>query len=376
MDERGHRSYGRGYAWALVGVFTALSVVLNAAHAVLGMMAQPVVERVLAVIVAIVAPVSLLLATELVVRLIRDWRRRRRWVTWLRGICTVVTVGIGVIAFAMSAVALTRMAALMGVTPGLAWGLTAVVDAMIVIATLAVVVAEAEMALDRAEGVADQPVTQPADMGDQVGDRPVGDPADRPLTHPAPVGDRPLPDVAVDGGGSPTGPVEDHPIVHPIPTPGGGVVEVASSQLTGMGTADHPPTPTHGDGVGITHPSVVVDGGGSSTTDVDDRPVPHPSAVVDHPVGEVVDHPVTHPVDVDDRPPATVGDLAAVVAESTRTTKPVEVVAAVLDRAATGESQRAIAEAVGVDRTVVRKWIRTADELGDGQTAHPHLASV
>lgn len=360
------RTYGRGYAWALVAVFTALSVVLNAAHAVLGMMAQPVVERVLAVIVAIVAPVSLLLATELVVRLIRDWRRRRRWVTWLRGICTVVTVGIGVIAFAMSAVALTRMAVLMGVTPGLAWGLTAVVDAMIVIATLAVVVAEAEMALDRAEGVADRPVTQPADAGDQVGDRPVGDPADRPLAHPAPVADRPPPEVVADGGGSSIHDVVAHP------------ADSASPLVAAMGLVDHPPvadpisgggSPTEpvADDVGD-HPA---DGGGW----VEDRPA---DEMGDHPPVAVVDRPVTHPVDVGDpvadHPPATT-DIAAAVAASTRTTKPVDVVVEVLDRAAAGESQRAIAADVGVDRTVVRKWIRTAEELGD-DPARPRLASV
>ena len=366
-------TYGRGYAWALVAVFTALSVILNAAHAVLGMMAQPVVERVLAVIVAVVAPVSLLLATELVVRLIRDWRRRRRWVTWLRGICTVVTVGIGVVALAMSAVALTRMAVLMGVTPGLAWGLTAVVDAMIVISTLAVVVAEAEMALDRAEGVADRPVTQPADAGDQVGDRPVGDPADQAVTHPAPVADRPLP-VVVVGGGSSIHDVVDHPVAHSE--------DSASPLVAAMGLADHPPV---GEAVDDS-----ISGGGSPTEsvadDVGDHPVDGGGWVGDRPVGEVEDHPpvavvdrpVTRPVDVDDpvadHPPATT-DIAAAVAASTRTTKSVEVVAAVLDRAASGESQRAIAEAVGVDRTVVRKWIRTADELGD-EPALPRLASV
>ena len=85
------RTYGRGYAWSLVATFTAVSVVLNAAHAVLGMTERPVVERVLSAIVAIVAPVSLLLATELVVKLIRDWRRRRRWVTALRGVCAATS---------------------------------------------------------------------------------------------------------------------------------------------------------------------------------------------------------------------------------------------------------------------------------------------
>lgn len=376
MDERGHRTYGRGYAWALVGIFTTLSVILNGAHAVLGMADRPLVERVLAVIVAVVAPVSLLLATELVVKLIRDWRRRRRWLTALRGVCAATTAGIGVIAFCMSAVALTRMAALMGVTPGLAWGLTAVVDAMIVIATLAVVVAEAEMALDRAEGVADQPVTQPADMGDQVGDRPVGDPADHPITHPAPVADRPPPEVVADGGGSSIHDVVDHPVAHPA--------DSASPPVAAMGLVDHPPVDE-----AVADPT---SGGGSSTESVADEVGDHPADgggwVGDRPVGEVedrppvavVDRPVTHPVDVDDpvvdRPPATVDDLAAAVAASTRTAKPVEVVAAVLARAAAGESQRSIADAVGVDRTVVRKWIRTADELGDGQTAHPHLASV
>lgn len=368
------RTYGRGYAWALVGIFTVLSVILNGAHAVLGMTAQPVVERVLAAIVAIVAPVSLLLATELVVKLIRDWRRRRRWVTALRGVCAATTAGIAMIAFATSAVALTRMAALMGVTPSLAWTLPAVVDAMIVIATLAVVVAEAEMALDRAEAVADHPIAHPADVGVQVGDRPVGDPVDHPITHPAPVADRPPATWVIDrvaDGGSPIDDVADHPITH--------WADSASPLVAAMGLVDHPPVDDPISGGGSPTESVADDVGDHQVGDPADQASTHPSPLGDRPAVTVADlvadHAVTHPTDVGDPPPATT-DIAAAVADATRTTKPVEVVVEVLDRAAAGESQRAIAEAVGVDRTVVRKWIRTADELSDDQTARPHLASV
>lgn len=149
-------TYGRGYSWSLVVAFTALSVALNGAHAVLGMAGRSAVEQALAAAVAVVAPVSLLLATHLVVGLIRDWSHRRRWVTRLRALCAATTSAIAGVAFATSFVALMDMAALMGVTAGLTWALPAVVDAMIVIATLAVVVAEAEIALDRA-GAGAQP---------------------------------------------------------------------------------------------------------------------------------------------------------------------------------------------------------------------------
>lgn len=145
------KTYQRGYGWSLVIGFTAASVVLNGAHAVLGMASHSGLEQSLSAAVAVVAPVSLLLATHLVVGLIRDWSHRRRWVTRLRALCATTTVGIGLIAFATSFVALMDMAELMGVAAGLTWALPAVVDAMIIIATLAVVVAEAEMALDRAE---------------------------------------------------------------------------------------------------------------------------------------------------------------------------------------------------------------------------------
>ncbi len=159
-------SYGRGYAWALVGTFTALSVILNGAHAVLGMSGRSGVEQILAALVAIVAPVSLLLATELVVKLIRDWSRRRRWLTALRAVCAGTTAAIAAVAFATSFVALMDMARRMGVSDELAWALPAVVDAMIIIATLAVVVAEAEMTLDRAVvvEVATSPVELPVEF--------------------------------------------------------------------------------------------------------------------------------------------------------------------------------------------------------------------
>lgn len=322
MDET-RMSYGKRYAWTLVGIFTTLSVVLNAAHAALELGDRSPLERWLAALVAVVAPVSLLLATELVVRLIRDWRRRRQWLTALRGVCAATTAGIAIIAFATSAVALTRMAALMGVTPGLAWALPAVVDAMIVISTLAVVVAEAEMALDRADGLGDRP-------------------ANHPVTHPVVVADRPVAAVAD----------------RLAPTPGDEVVAVPLSQFTGTGSTDHPPIPAPADEVGITHPPVVADrpaptpgdGGGSPTTEVGDLPV---------------DHPVTHQVVVDDRPvthPVTT-DLATRVVAATGTTKPLDDVERALAMAADGASQRAIADAVGADRTVVRKWLRAADEV-------------
>jgi len=51
------------------------------------------------------------------------------------------------------------------------------------------------------------------------------------------------------------------------------------------------------------------------------------------------------------------------VHQESATTKPLEDVAEVLELAEAGMSQRAIAAEVGVDRTVVSRWIKIAGAL-------------
>jgi len=87
---------------------------------------------------------------------------------------------------------------------------------------------------------------------------------------------------------------------------------------------------------------------------VDDR---HP----DQPVGDRVVDPLV--------------DLAERVHAETGTTKSVESVVEVLRLAEEGQSQRAIAQAVGVDRSVVRRWTQTAENMQDDQR-RPTLVAV
>lgn len=223
---RSDETYGRAYAWSLVAVFTSISVALNASHAVLGMGGRSGAEQAMSALVAAVAPLSLLLATELVVKLIRGWNSRRRWLSRLRGVSAAVTAGIAVLAFALSFVALRDMAELMGVSAALAWAVPAVVDAMIVIATLAVVIAEAEMALDRAEAAAG---AHPAEVAEEV-------------TRDAELSSREL--VALTAHGTDGAPSHDVPSVLDVDDVSSPVVSRA------VPTQDETAVPTHGtDGV-------------------------------------------------------------------------------------------------------------------------------
>ncbi|MBD0021061.1 hypothetical protein GII33_09100 [Gordonia pseudamarae] len=171
------------------------------------------------------------------------------------------------------------------------------------------------------------------------------------------------------------------------------VVEAANHPTTGW-LAEPPvvvdaPVPT----VVVADPVVASPVAAAEATEVD-----RPAVVDDHQakplVSEVVVDSITHPattttnqppVVVDDHhPDQPVGDLvgdpvvdlAGRVHAETGTTKSVEDVVEVLRLAAEGESQRAIATAVGVDRSLVRRWTQAAKDMQDNHQRRPALVAV
>ncbi|MBM7366347.1 DUF2637 domain-containing protein [Gordonia hydrophobica] len=151
------KTYHRTLAWALVLLFTAVSVTLNGLHAVMQWDGKRG-EAFGAVLLAVMAPVSLLMATHLLVGLIQDWTHRRKWLARLRGTVAAVFAVIGAIAFIMSFAALRDMAERYGMAGGLSWMTPVIIDSVILAGTLAVVIAEAEMRLDREEAAAAEAV--------------------------------------------------------------------------------------------------------------------------------------------------------------------------------------------------------------------------
>ncbi|MEJ9078420.1 helix-turn-helix domain-containing protein [Gordonia malaquae] len=102
------------------------------------------------------------------------------------------------------------------------------------------------------------------------------------------------------------------------------------------------------------------------------RPVTTAITTVQPPV-VVADHHPEQPVG--DQVGDSAGDLAERVHAETGTTKSVEAVAEVLRLADGGASQRAIAQAVGVDRSLVRRWTQAAKDMQDDQR-RPALVAV
>ncbi|MFT3661750.1 MAG: DUF2637 domain-containing protein [Gordonia sp. (in: high G+C Gram-positive bacteria)] len=172
-------TYHRTLAWALVLLFTGVSILLNGTHAVLTMSRDGGDwARFAIALMAVMAPLSLLLSTHLLVGLIQDWGHRRVWLVRLRGIVAGVFAIIAVIAFVLSFAALKDMAVAYGeMSERLAWLVPLIIDAVILAATLAVVIAESEMRLDREEAAARRgpasvttatdPVDHPADHADR-----------------------------------------------------------------------------------------------------------------------------------------------------------------------------------------------------------------
>ncbi|GAC78771.1 Protein of unknown function [Gordonia malaquae] len=146
-------TYHRGFGWTLILSFTIISMMLNGVHAVLTMRADGDGWAAFAIaLMAVMAPLSMLLTTHLLVGLIQDWSHRRTWLVRLRGVVAAVSAAIALVSFVLSFAALRDMAVLYGeMSTSLAWLVPLIIDAVILAATLAVVVAEAEMRLDREE---------------------------------------------------------------------------------------------------------------------------------------------------------------------------------------------------------------------------------
>lgn len=350
------RTYGRAYAWSLVIGFTAASVILNGAHAVLGMVSKSGLEQGLAAVVAVVAPLSLLLATHLVVGLIRDWSRRRRWVTRLRALCAATTVGIGGVAFATSFVALMDMAEMMGVAAGLTWSLPAVVDAMIVIATLAVVVAEAEIALDQAEAVEAERRAAEAEAARLAEEQAAAQAVARAeleaqrAAEVAPVVS--VSEVVTDQGDRAADHVTDQTADHAVTSAALMVTDQADQ------STDHGPLVVtdqetdHGDHPGTTAPEVVSDHADQAVTS--ERP-------------EVLTEGWTAALGED---ADGLSELGAMVRAELGTETAAEDISRALEMVQAGTSRRAVAEAVGVgSHNTIRRWVDTASRLDAGYAA-------
>lgn len=332
-------TYGRGLYLAVLAFVSALSVAGNAVYAY----ASPAtVETSLspgwAAAAHMIPPVLLLLVTEvLATASTRFTGRGRAWA--LSGV-----VGIAAAAFALSFDALHEVARMAKVRDGLAWLVPVMLDVAIVVCTILVLMASRQIQRDRAladrlvagggstsaDWVADRPTTSAvADptLVDPVADPPVSQVADQPVAVESPqvaaaAASEP---PAADAPQSATNEVADQPVA------GGPVVVVD--------TVD-PPASQTADSVAVDHS--IID------SEVADSVADQPAATVADFEPEVAD----------------LADLAERVHRESGTTKPVEIVAQVLELARQGGlSQRAIAAEAGVDRTLVSRWTKVAEGI-------------
>ena len=340
-------TYGRGL---YVGVLVFVSLLSVAGNAVYAYAAPAVSEASLspgwAAAAHMIPPVTLLLVTEVLAMASAKFAGRgRAWA--LAGV-----VVIAVAAFALSFDALYEVALMAKVRAELAWLVPVMLDVAIIVCTTLVLMASRQMQRDRAEAATAVVVDRP-----RVGDSTRGDVAITHSTNLPPVDDHPVvvadyaqsPQVSevVAGYAAATPAVGHQPVDQPATAP----VAVAESATD--------PAPATGWLLGDSPAEGV---GDSATT-------PAPATPADHP-------PVADQAVVDS--PTTATDLLEAVAEAvhaaTSTTKPLRAVVDVLRLADEGESQRAIAAEVGVDRSLVRKWTMAAEEYG--WVRRPALAAV
>lgn len=361
-------TYHRGFGWVLILSFTAISMMLNGVHAVLTMRADGGGWAAFAIaLIAIMAPLSMLLTTHLLIGLIQDWSNRRSWLVRLRGVVAAVSAAIALVSFVLSFAALRDMAILYGeMSTSLAWLVPLIIDAVILAATLAVVVAEAEMRLDREEAgttPAIQPVIQshepaiqePIDQAIHSGD-PVDDGADELAIHPA-----------IHSGDDNRDPMDygtDDPVMGLAIQPRGMAVDVV----------DHAEEPQ-------ARPAIqsMIHSGDPVGDDPED-PAIHPAI---QPAIQPDDPAIQAPIDqairtVDDEADPADDDLdrlAGQVRDDLGTEADRETIrrALVLDRE--GLSRRRIAEEVGAAHSTVGRWIKAA-ERAEGSQWRPALAAV
>lgn len=389
-EKRKPEEHKRGYYAVVLVAGVALSVAGNAlhAHSVTG-------GSVLASVGAAVFPVLLLMMTELTVL------TAKRFGGWVRAVTAGLAAVVAVISFTISYEALAYAAReLFGIERHLAWLAPLTVDLPIIGATLALWAASDLIRRDQAV-VANEPAAPVAD------DRPM--PVVPPVTTT--VADCPSPAMTAVGEptapvvGSATGPVVDPPASQPTNQPldqptnqptttgaeaaavgdsvGDPVGDSADSVVGSVGDSGEPPQVSgvvaESTGESATHhqqPVAKAPAAVDETAATNQSPTA-PTAAITHPVAEsptmaagpaaVADQPLESAAPVDE----SIIELAEAVHAATGTTKPVEAVAEVLRLTAAGESQRAVADAVGVDRSLVRKWRASGEELADA-TRQPH----
>ena len=315
------RFIATAFWWSLLAASAAVSSYGNARHAEM-VVADPDMLG-FARTVAGALPVVLLLMVEGIALGVRagvdGWQRRA---------ATVVVGALSIIVLASSYVGLYSLVVSSGLFDAtvLNLGLAAVPDLLMVSATVYV------MSLRR-----------PAATTTTTVQPPVGEATNHPATgwlaEPPVVVDAPVPTVEV------ADPVVASPVAAAEPS------EVDRP----VAVDDHQEEPLVSEVVvdSITHPA-------TTTTN-------QPPAVVD-------DHHPDQPVG--DRVGEAVVDLARRVHAETGTTKPVKSVVEVLRLAEEGQSQRAIAQAVGVDRSVVRRWTQAAKDIQDNHQRRPALVAV
>ncbi len=354
-------TYHKAFGWTLILSFTIISMMLNGVHAVLTMSRDGGGWAVFAIaLIAIMAPLSMLLTTHLLVCLIQDWSNRRSWLVRLRGVVAAVSGLIAAVSFVLSFAALRDMAILYGeMSTRLAWLVPLIIDAVILAATLAVVVAEAEMRLDREEvrttptiqsvvqpddpairSAIQVPVDQPIHPGDPVDDD-TDDPAIHPAIHSVDDDRDPATQAPIDQAIHPDDPVDD-------------VVDRADESQ--VKTAIHPVIHS-GDPVDDDADDPVIH---TVDDDLIDQAI-HPGDPVDDDADDPAIHSAIHPVDDDlDRLADRVRDDLGTEADRETIRR-----ALVLDRE--GWSRRRIAEEVGAAHSTVGRWIKAAERAEGSQ---------
>ncbi|GAA4757447.1 DUF2637 domain-containing protein [Gordonia alkaliphila] len=371
----GRKTYGLAYAWTLVAFFTGASVLLNGAHAVLGMAQESLWARFWAVLTAILFPLAVLAETHFLVNLIREWDTRARWIAALRMVCIAAVLVVAYIAFVRSFYALGDMAGLMGIPDEDWWMLPASIDAMIILATLGVVIAEGQMALDRADAAPAQPADGSGhehhaqldglahEQVDEVPAHPVHEHPAQPVTEPAhPVDDVPAqvaegavaqPAAARCQQGAQDDPVALSPQVNGYAHPAAGKLD--------RGPAGQP-----------AHPAGA---GPAQLDDLAHEQAAHPVHDLAHEqVDEVPAHSAEGPARaVHEHPAQDAGGvdhaaLAACLIAERGVDADAPVVAEVLALRAEDAAWSRIAEASGKSPSTVRRWVDGAAEL-DGAYA-------
>ncbi|KJR06061.1 DUF2637 domain-containing protein [Gordonia sihwensis] len=344
-------TYHKAFGWTLILSFTIISMMLNGVHAVLTMRADGDGWAAFAIaLMAVMAPLSMLLTTHLLVGLIQDWTSRRTWLVRLRGVVAAVSGLIAVVSFVLSFAALRDMAILYGeMSTRLAWLVPLIIDAVILAATLAVVVAEAEMRLDREEAVRSTPTIQSAiHPGDPVDDAP-----DDPAIHPAIHSGDPVSQALIDQAIHADDPVDDD-----VDRENEAQVRTAiQSDDPVIHTVDDDRDPVDDDLVGQAIHSAIHSGDPVDDGLVDQaiHSAIHSGDPVDDDADDPAIHSAIHPVD------DGLDRLAGQVREALGTEADRETIRRALTLDREGLSRRRIAEEVGAAHSTVGRWIKAAE---------------